>query len=50
MVHFIVPGGDCKLAVPLNCVLSTFAVTRWVPEMTFRVVMHPITETVPVPV
>ena len=50
IVHLIVPGGDCKLAVPLKTLLSTLAVTRLGPEMTFRVVIQPVWATLPVPV
>ena len=50
MRHLIVPGGDCRLAVPLKTDLSILAVTLLGPEVTFRVVMQPVTATVPVPV
>jgi len=50
MVHFTTPGGDCKLAEPLNTLLSTRAVIRCVPIVTFRVITQPVVATTPVPV
>ena len=50
IVHLIVPGGDWMLAVPLKTDLSTRAVIRRVPELSFSVMMQPIVATTPVPV
>lgn len=50
MVHFVTPGGDCRLALPLNCVLSIDAFSRRSPALCESVIMHPLTNTVPVPV
>lgn len=50
IVHRIVPGGDCKLAEPLNTVLSTLPTTLRSAGLCSSVNTHPCLCTLPTPV
>ena len=50
IVHLSVPSGDCIVAVPLDCVLSTCPTSLCFPRACWKVITQPWTFTVAIPV